>query len=280
MKRQLRVFSRHPSHNVLRKTKLLLPSLTLIRLGSTTSGNRGYNCEINSIKGVQNSANKLLMKQCFTKAGVKTAPWFKVDNEMAYEQIPNDVKGGKPDGVGYLFKELPFPIVAKGLMGSRGRLNYLLHDIKEFNEWMKEKNLSNFIFERYMNFAREYRLHVTEEGCFYTCRKMLRTDCPDKERWHRHEDNCVWITENNEAFDKPKSWNAIIADCVKGLKAVGLDVCSFDVKVTSNRDKNGKEVKENDWILLECNSASRFGDITAHKYIEQIPKIYDYKTKK
>ncbi len=269
MKRSLRVFSRHPSHKVLRNAKLFLPKLTLIRLGSTTKGGLGYQCEINSISGVNNSANKLLMKQCFEKAGCKTAPWWKWNGNFV------DARTNKNTST----QELPFPLVAKGIFGSRGRSNYLLYTHSELTDWMKGKDLAGYIFEKFQPYNREYRLHVTEEGCFYTCRKMLRTDCPDKERWHRHEDNCVWITENNAAFDKPKNWDLIVADCVKGLKAIGLDVCSFDVKVQSCKNKEGERVDNPDWFLLESNSGSSFGTITAKKYIEQIPKIYAYKMK-
>lgn len=206
------------------------------------------------------------------KAGVRTADWYTVNDSNRTHFV-------SPDGKGTNIEALPYPIVAKSHFGSRGEGNYLLNDRAALEQWMKGKTLSHYIFERFMKFAREYRLHVTEQGCFYTCRKMLRTDCPDEERWHRHEDNSVWITEENAQFDKPKSWASIEADCVKALKAVGLDVCSFDVKVTSNKNKDGKDVTENDWILLECNSASRFGTITAKKYIEIVPKIFEYKMK-
>jgi type I restriction enzyme S subunit len=40
-----------------------------------------------------------------------------------------------------------------------------------------------------LNNSREYRLHVTADGCFYACRKMLKADA--EERWYKNDSNCV-----------------------------------------------------------------------------------------
>lgn len=268
------ILSRHPSHKVLRAKYKNLPLNrfpVVIRFGSTTELNDtrakgGRRIEINTTQSVRNSANKYLMKQCFNKAGVKTAAWC----EASDKDIMN---------------KLQFPIVCKSHYGSRGEGNSLIKSIEEFEKWKKGKTLGGYIIEQYMSYSLEYRLHVTEDGCFYACRKALKEGTADDDKWSRHDDNSVWFLETNPAFNKPNSWNQIVQDCIKALKAVGADVLSFDVKVQGPKDREGRNRKIQEWILLECNSASSMDNgngaisICAQKYIQEIPKIIERKAK-
>lgn len=203
------------------------------------------------------------MKRSFNKAGVKTADWWTCENV----------------GGGYLFSnnmdksQLPYPIVAKHVYGSRGTGNYLLNNQKELEDWLKGKTLSNYIFERFYNYNREYRLHVTKNGCFYTCRKVLKNDTPNDKRWFRNDSNSTWILESNPLFDKPVNWKQIESECVKALNAVGLDFAAMDVRVQSANDKKGNKRKEVDFIVIESNSAPSFGEQTLEKYKEVIVQL-------
>lgn len=274
------IFSRHPTHDVLRlknKTLPLLPFRSVVRLGSTTDiqdsvTNGGNRIECNTIEAVKNSASKLRMKERFREGEIKTAIWGK----------PNEFGKATETGLPYLigqndkqdtYNGLEYPIVTKSLFGSRGQGNTLIKSKEEFDKWLIGKNLSNYIFEKFYNYNREYRLHVTEEGCFYTCRKMLKSDTPEDKRWFRNDSNSVWIVEENEQFDKPVNWDIIIKESVKALKAVGLDIGAIDLKVQSSKTSKDKIRENPDFIIIEINSAPSFGDITSQKYIEQIPKI-------
>ena len=268
------ILSRHPSHDILRlkhKKIAALPYRSVIRFGSSTEvedtvAKGGNRIEINTVNAIKISANKLLMKQKFTEAGVKTANWR--------QHCP--IEG---------LTDLEFPIVAKAHYGSKGRGNTLIKSQEELESWMQGKTLSNYIFEKFMNFGHEFRLHVTEDGCFYTCRKALKQDVPEDQKWRRHDDICVWFLETNENFHKPNSWNDIVSDCVKALKAVGADLLSFDVRVQTPRDKDGNSRPYQEYILLECNSASSMDNgtgevsVCAQKYIDEIPKIIIRKAK-
>lgn len=261
---RIKVFSRHPSHNVLRiRLPLLKGVKSLIRLGSVTKPKSKYDVELNSIESVTISSNKKLMKQAFTEANVNTANWIHSNNLNEIEEFFNNGK-----------------IVAKSFYGSRGEGNYLLSSIDEFKVWVKGKNISNYIFEVYMPFKLEYRLHVTKNGCFYTCRKALKVDTPEKDRWRRHVDTSVWYREENPNFLRPNSWNDIVDHCKKALLSVGADVLSFDVRVQSPIKQDGSKREYQNFILIECNSASSMssqipGDISycAKKYIEIIPNL-------
>ena len=268
------ILSRHPSHDILRlkhKKIAALPYRSVIRFGSSTevedtTAKGGNRIEINTVNAIKISANKLLMKQKFAEAGVRTANWR--------QNCP--IEG---------LTDLEFPIVAKAHYGSKGKGNTLLKTHEEYLEWTSGKNLSNYIFEKFMNFGHEFRLHVTEDGCFYTCRKALKQDVPEDQKWRRHDDICVWFLETNENFQKPNSWNDIVSDCVKALKAVGADLLSFDVRVQTPRDKDGNLRPYQEYILLECNSASSMDNgtgevsVCAQKYIDEIPKIIIRKAK-
>lgn len=255
-----RVRSRHPSHAPLRTQLQLLPFRSIVRLGSTTvEGDNHRLIECNTVEAIQNSANKLFMKQCFSKAGVKSAEWIRLSDK---------------DGL----NNMKMPIVIKSHMGSRGRGNFLINTLDEMEAWNSgNRNLNNYIVERYYDYVREYRLHVTKDGCFYTCRKMLKSDTPADKRWFRNDSNSTWIMETNPAFDKPSNWDAIVSECVKALISVGLDVGACDVKVQSSKDKKGNVRATPEFIVIEINSAPSFGEETLRRYLNEIPRILSSK---
>ena len=273
-----KILSRHPSHNILRsvhKKIAALPYKSVIRFGSTTDlpdtvSNGGNRIEINTIQSIKNSASKFLMKRKFTEVGVKTAEW-----------LPGST------GKAVVLETIGFPMVIKAHHGSKGRGNTLIKDESDWNDWWTKNNSSaNYIFEKFMNYGHEFRLHVTEEGCFYACRKALKKDVPEDQKWRRHDDICVWFLESNPEFHKPNSWNNIISDCVKALKAIGADILSFDVRVQTPTDSKGNKRDYQDYILLECNSASSMDNgtgevsVCAQKYIDIIPSIILKKAKR
>jgi carbamoylphosphate synthase large subunit len=262
------LFSRHPSHSCLRREKQkteLLPFRSLIRMGSTTKCNKDR-VECNTIEAVIKSSNKLLMKTAFKEFEVKTANWFIFDsNQNIFLEENSD------NGIPML--DLPFPIIAKHVNGSRGTGNYKLDTLEDLQEWMEGKNLNKYIFEKFYSYSKEYRLHVTQERCFYTCRKMLKSETPENDRWRRHDDNSVWILETNSDFDKPTNWDEIVEHSIKALKSVGLDIGAVDLKVQSSYKNDGSKRKNIEFIILETNSAPSFGEITEQKYLEEIPKV-------
>ena len=106
---------------------------------------------------------------------------------------------------------------------------------------------------------------------------MLKSDTPDANKWHRHNDNCVWYIESNPKFDKPVNWKEIEEHCINALLGVGLDVGACDVKVQSATDENGKIRKRCAFIIIEINSAPSFGEGTAEQYKKILPKIVNNK---
>ena len=130
--------------------------------------------EINTVQAVQNSRSKLLMKQKFTEAGVKTADWWTKD-EHSFNQ--NGLTAN-----GTMINQLPYPIIAKSHFGQGGAGNTKLDNQAALEDWMRGKDLTGYIFEKFYNYSREYRLHVTQRENFLSWRKMRKRDA--RERWY------------------------------------------------------------------------------------------------
>lgn len=254
------ILSRHPSHNVFRRELPLMGGRSVIRFGSTTPINDGR-VEINSVEAVRNSASKLKMKRCFDNSKVQTAMWI-------HSTEGAEVLGWAKD---------KYPLIKKSFFGSRGKGNYLIKNEDELRKHLHD--LDRYLFEHYYDYVREYRLHVTKNGCFYSCRKMLRKDAPEDKRFQRHDDNCVWILEQNPQFDKPVNWDEIVKDAVRALSSVGLDVGAIDVRVQSAKTSKGQERKSPKWIIIETGSAPSMGQITEQKYKEILPVLINEKLK-
>lgn len=251
-----RIRSRHPSHDAIRGKIQRMPFPSVIRFGSTTEV-LDAGVQINTVEAIRNSSSKIRMKACFAKGEVRTASYC----------TANDLTTIK------LWSKDKFPIVSKSEHGSRGIGNTLIKTPEDFNRWVVGKNLSNYVFERFHNYNREYRLHVTEDGCFYTCRKVLRDGTPEKDRWFRNDSNSNWLMENNPSFDKPVNWKTIETECVKALKSCGLDFGACDVKVQSANDEKGRVRENPDFIVIEINSAPSFGEVTAEMYRKMLPGL-------
>lgn len=209
------------------------------------------------------------MKEAFISADVPCAATWTFLERGNWSKIVKMEDGE----IGAIGEGWNFPIVAKSRFGSRGRGNTLITTQAEWESWARGKNFSNYIVETFHSYTREYRLHVTKDGCFYTCRKCLKENTPEEDRWRRHDDNCVWFVEDNPSFDKPVNWAAIVKACVDGLNAVGLDVAAFDVKVQSATDSDGRTRTNPKFIVLESNSAPSFAEGTLAHYLEIIPRI-------
>lgn len=274
----LKILSRHPSINNLRRA-IKVPKNCLYRHGSVTENNT-IKLQINSIESVKNSSSKFLMKNLFLEHNVCSPEYFFYKNNNLYLQLKNKKEKLIPK------EEINFPLVAKLNFSSRGRGMVLLKDLKEYNDFIKTKFRIGYYFEKYYNYNREYRLHITKDGCFYACRKMLKSDIPITNRWYRNDLNCVWITqytqiksknkfikfssELNPEFDQPINWNNIVEECIKALKAVKLDIGAIDLRVQSSKNIKNNQLLFN---IIEINSAPSMGDITLLKYKETLEKL-------
>jgi D-alanine-D-alanine ligase-like ATP-grasp enzyme len=110
--------------------------------------------------------------------------------------------------------------------------------------------LKDYIFESFLNYGKEYRIHVSTEGAFLTWRKVRRSG---EVTWFFNSTNCSWLGEENPEFDLPKCFNEMCEESVKALNAVGLDIGGVDIRVQKNTNKNPK------FAIIEINSACSMG---------------------
>ncbi len=240
----------------------------IVRLGSLTPiediSSRPDVIEINKCEAIEISRDKLLMKEAFTANQVKTADWYTSNKTGTF-------LGNNQNNTIQELNTLPYPILSKSRLGQGGVGNTLHKDKASLEKWLVGKNLSNYIFEKYYNYAREYRIHVTKTEAFLAWRKLRKTDA--KDRWYFNSDNCVWVGEENALFDKPANWEDIKNECIKAAKAVGLDICAIDVRVQSSKNEEEQTRKTCDFIILECNSAPSLGLKGSEAYYNQIMKL-------
>jgi len=249
----LHIRSRHPSHDQI-KNQIEHPS-ACIRFGSQTETN--HDIQLNLPRAIALSANKLEMKRIFAETTEHTPQYWE-----SHENVQ-------------------LPVLAKRAFRSRGVGMRKIDTQEQLTEFINSNRYRNSIgsnnpyyFEKYHNYTREYRLHISEFGCFYSCRKMLRNNV-EENRWFRNDSNSVWITQYHytngvyhkgllkSQFNQPDTWALIVEECEKCLDAIGLDIGAFDVIVA--RDGRFK--------ILEVNSAPSFGELTAKMYIEELKKI-------
>lgn len=236
----------------------------LYRMGSTTptevASKYPIDIEINTAEACRVSGNKILMKQAFDSWNntnpnnhIPNAEWVQIigaHNEHALEDLKNVLDKWEK-------------MIIKHIHSSKGNGIYFVQTKDELEDWYNEHmDIDKYVFEKYYTYSKEYRLHVTNDGCFYTCRKMLKNDA--EVRWHRHENNSVWILEDNPLFSKPSNWDAIVAACISAKNAVGLDIAAVDVKVQTKDNPN--------FIILETNSAPALGEVGVIKYKELLNK--------
>jgi len=256
-----RIRSKNHSLDSLRRANRGLPALSVrsvVRFGSTALTSSVFSSrvpvvEINTVEAVKTSSSKLRMKTAFDRAKVNHPEWYIFKGANITDSSGTIIQA----------EELPYPMVLKRIFGSKGEGMVLLSNYDDYKKHIV--NRSYYYFEKYYTYVREYRLHCTEEGCFYSCRKMLKEDA--EQRWFRNDSNCIWYLESNDKFDKPSNWNEIIDHCVRALRAVGLDFGAFDVRVQSS-DKNPPH-----FMLIEVNSAPSFGEVTELKYKELLPNL-------
>ena len=245
------------------------PVRSVIRLGSRTSTKdcfpRSYGkkpiIEVNTVEAVENSRDKLKMKDCFNEVEVPQTDWWKCqEDNNGYTFYDTGKKSLRSS-------ELPYPILAKRICGFKGRGMFKLDNQEQLEDFLQNTNLTPYYFERYYSGSAEYRLHITEEDCFMAWRKLRKDDTPEDKRWYFNSDHCNWVNEEHESFNKPSNWEEMVAQSINALKAVGLDIGSVDLRCQSPKKRNPK------FIIVEINSAPSLGKIGIEKYREQLKTI-------
>jgi len=243
MKTQIR--TKNPSAGPLRGIDL--PFKSIVRLGSRTpliscfKDIRGV-IECNSIESIENSRDKLRMKECFSKYDVPQAEWKSLVDPVPFNE---------------------FPLVGKAIVGFKGRGMVLINNEEELRNFIKTHDNNRFFIERFYNYAREYRIHATRDHAFLAWRKLRKSDVT--ERWFFNSSNCNWVNEEHELFSKPNNWSELENAAIVAVRSVGLDIGAVDIRVQSRTNPN--------FIVCEVNSAPQLGEVGIIAYRNEITKI-------
>lgn len=269
--KKVKIKSRHPSHGPLRGlidvkscnlpfTNPLNPKgrpSVVVRFGSPTEARKAH-LQINTTDAVAISSNKIKMKDAFEDYNIKSPKFFTLKDIKTLRKNKDDIR---------------FPLIMKRVVGSRGKgmefienkksLKKMLGKIKTNKKKKGKKSIKDIYFEEYFSGIFEYRLHVSDLGCFYTCRKALKSDTPDDKRYFRNDSNSVWLLETNPEFKKPTTWDSIVKECIAAKNAVGLDFAAIDVRVN----------KKGDFKIIETNSAPSLAEEGIKQYTKHLPLL-------
>lgn len=253
------------------KNLRLFPKRSLIRFGSTTPNseifvNNEEFVEVNSIEAIKNSRSKLLMKQCFSKAKVNQSNWWTVLKEdETYYFYPQHDTSAKKDTI----DTLSYPILAKRIFGYKAKGMVKIDSKEDMVKFLKTTPIQGYYFELFYNFAREYRIHCTQDKAFLRWRKLRKTDA--NERWYFNSSNCIWAGEDNELFQTPSNMKEVDTHCINAIKSVGLDIGAVDIRIQSAKSDTPA------FIILEVNSAPSLGEMGNKVYASQIEEIINFK---
>ena len=233
----------------------------VVRLGSTSSTESIFGkfpktppVEVNTIQAIENSRSKLKMKNCFAKESVPQATWWDSISAISHDE-----------------EKLPYPLVVKRVFGFKGHGMQLLEDQNQLNTWISAHGREEgWFFEKFYNYAREYRLHVSSaSGVFMSWRKLRKSDA--EQRWFFNSSNSNWVGVDHELFDIPKCWPAMETAAIGALHSTGLDIGAVDIRVQSSK------IEKPEFIVCEINSAPALGGRGIEVYKKEIALIINFK---
>jgi len=242
--------TKNPSAAPLRRS-IFVNKRAIVRLGSRTPSRQIYPTqsfvEVNTVESIENSRDKLRMKECFFRYDVKQAEYWEI---------------GEPiDGIP------PLPMVGKQIIGFKGHGMQLLQTNDELDQFIRSHSPNVYFLERFYNYAREYRIHATSDHSFLSWRKLRRADA--EQRWFFNSTNCNWVGEDHELFQRPNNWDELCNAAVMAVRSVGLDIGAVDIRVQGRNNP--------DYIVCEVNSAPQLGEVGIEHYRREITNIINNK---
>ncbi len=132
--------------------------------------------------------------------------------------------------------KIGFPIVIKKRISSRSKGNFLIENRSQFEQKIKNLDLSKYIFQEYIRAKEDYRVLVLG-------RKVLGT----VSRYMHLRDGNRLSVKGMENVTKINS--KIVSDAKKIQNELGADFVGFDVLIGENRD----------YFFIEANLSPQFG---------------------
>ena len=252
---------------------IIVPERTIVRLGSRTPSSiiypRGTRfMEINTVESIENSRDKLRMKECFSRANVPQAEYYEArgNNTTQIRELSGDYDGHPEDTIKEV-EQMTYPLVGKLVVGFKGHGMQLINNAEELRTWLRTHNNGQYYLEKFYNHGREYRLHATQSRVFLSWRKLRRND--SDQRWFFNSTNCNWVGEEHELFNRPSNWDEICTAAINAIRSVGLDIGCADIRVQAKNNPR--------FIVCEVNSAPALAEVGLAAYKSEIQLIANEK---
>ena len=178
--------------------------------------------------------------------------------------IPKSIQTLKLDRAGKYLNGFSWPIVAKGIHGSRGKYVYLLDDKKDAKKYLSDALIGFFTFQEYLEIEAEYRIIVIGGKAVGAMRKY------SPEGDFRHN---VAVGASGEKATVPAAWNRIAE---KAVKTLGYVLSGVDLAIVGKKP-----------YLLEVNRTPAFAEFekvtgvnVAKLFIQHVAKNRNRRTAK
>ncbi len=151
--------------------------------------------------------------------------------------VPKGFQTLKLEKAGRYLKGLGWPVVAKGIHGSRGKYVYLLNSLKEARAYLTDHLVGFFTFQEYLEIEAEYRIIVIGGKAVGAMRKY------HAEGDFRHN---IAVGASGEAATVPAEWNRLAE---RSAKTLGYGFAGVDLAIAGKKP-----------YLLEVNRTPAFAE--------------------
>ena len=235
---------------------------------------------INEVEAINSSANKL---KTYRKWKGTDVPY-----NICFPATQFIVKATTPDGADELDLEmlernLPYPFVAKRILGEKKKGFYKINNDNDLIEFCRTERISNYLFEEYFEFTREYRIHVSpwlksksmvygfpsngktkvicnKDGVIVMVKKKMKNNSEETILNRSSNDNVVFST-NYQSEDWMVEARKL---AVKAIELLGLDFGAIDVGYNSSTGE---------YRFFESNSNPGMDSMTAICYQQALKEI-------
>lgn len=151
--------------------------------------------------------------------------------------VPKGIQTLKLEKAGRYLKSFSWPLIAKGIHGSRGKYVYLLPTLKEAKKYLTDHLIGFFTFQEYLEIEAEYRIIVINGKAAGAMRKY------HPEGDFRHN---VAVGASGEAATVPAAWKRLAE---RSAKTLGYGFAGVDLAISKGKP-----------YLLEVNRTPAFAE--------------------
>jgi glutathione synthase/RimK-type ligase-like ATP-grasp enzyme len=163
-----------------------------------------------------------------------------------------------------IVKGLKFPIIAKAIHAQRNEGIFILRKFIDFKALIKECPKTNFVFQRFINIEREYRILVLGDKVPFLEKKFIQDFKSIKVEFVNKEEHSVFINTDSEPLSRQ-----LVSIAVESAKYLSLDIAGVDACIEKGTDRV---------FIIEVNRGP--GMIPDHERSPELKALADYLKKR